>query len=254
MSASDPHGGGTDAGLAEGLARVAAAWGALPAHRTAALAPDEGEAAATLAAGWNLLGFSLIGELLAELLDAGGARVELVRGVPATWGSGRRGHGGGCCEGAIKTGAGGEGGDRACEEGRAGARIPRATSHGPAAAAWGAPPGRRATAMGLVPGPDGALLRASCALVLRLPQQAVVTAERVVHMLAFHGAMYAAERRALPAPPRLDAALAALSASAGMPAHPSEHVAWAIRLAAHVGRELGFELPCARCDVTYSGH
>lgn len=268
MSDMGGHGEARE-GWLEGLARVAAAWAELPARRAGVLPVDEGRAAATLAAGWDLLAFSPTGELLVELLEAAGARVELVQGVPATWGRGRRrgrGRGGATAGGEARGVGGALGGGPQREGGEGvgdGTPIPRATSHGPTAAAWGAPPGRRVAAMGVVPGPDGAMVRASCALVLRLPQQALDRADRVAWILAFHGAMHAAERRSLPSPPRLAASLEGLFAAVGAPDRVGDQVSWALGVAGGAAGELGLdpaclelglEPTCAGADDPYSGH
>lgn len=118
------------------------------------------------------------------------------------------------------------------------ASIPRATSHGAVRAAWGAPPGRRIAAMGLVPGPDGELLRMSCGLVLRLPAAAIMDPMQVAPLLAWHAAMHAAERHGLPAPARLAAAIEGLRLAEGVPRRPAGRVAWAGALAARVAHEL----------------
>lgn len=205
--------------VVDGIARFAAVAAELPAARAGSLGDDEGRVAELLARGWDLAAFTPTGALLLEVLDAAGARVEVVQGASATWGR-RRG---------AYPGSGGEG------------ELSRASSHAPAVAAWGAPPGRRVTAMGLVPGPDGDLLRASCGLVLRLPAAAVDGVVRVAWMLAWHAAMHAAERRVLPADGRLAGALEALALEVGIPRALRERVAWADALASQVVTEIGLE-------------
>jgi hypothetical protein len=113
------------------------------------------------------------------------------------------------------------------------------TSHGAVRAALGAPPGRRIAAMGLVPGPDGTLIRMSCGLVLRLPAAALTNALDVAHMLAWHAAMHAAERRGLPATPQVAAAIDHLDFEFDVPRRPAGRIAWASELAARVAEELG---------------
>jgi hypothetical protein len=122
-------------------------------------------------------------------------------------------------------------------------RISRSNSHGAIpAAAWGPPPGRRVAAMGLVPGPDGALLRMSVGLILRLPASAVGDAVSVAHLLAWHAAMHAAERRSMPATGELAAALERVDHALAMPRGPGGRVAWGRACAEQVLRELGCQL------------
>jgi hypothetical protein len=93
--------------------------------------------------------------------------------------------------------------------------------------------------MGLVPGPDGTLIRMSCGLVLRLPAAGIVDPICVAHMLAWHAAMHAAERRGLPATRQLAAAIDELDVEFGIPRRPGDRVPWAGVLAARVAEELG---------------
>jgi hypothetical protein len=93
--------------------------------------------------------------------------------------------------------------------------------------------------MGLVPAPGGGLLRASCGLVLRLPAASIDAPLRVAAMLSFHAAMYAAERRSLPAAGELAAALDQLELELGLPRRPRERVAWADWVVDRVVEELG---------------
>jgi hypothetical protein len=93
--------------------------------------------------------------------------------------------------------------------------------------------------MGLVPGPDGALIRMSCGLVLRLPAAALTDAYDVASILAWHAAMHAAERRGLPATPQLAAAIGHLDYEFEIPRRPAGRIAWATALAARVAAELG---------------
>ena len=244
--------------VAEGLALVAGALAELPAVQANCLPElERGRVAAVLSDGWNLAAFTPTGAVLLSVLDAGGASIEVVGGVPATWGQGRRGLGArlGGFEGEGRGAEGNRGvaaeGSRGDEgEGSRGdegigdagdVHVPRATSHGAVRAALGAPPGRRIAAMGLVPGPDGMLIRMSCGLVLRLPAAALVEPVEVARILAWHAAMHAAERRGLPATPQLAAAIDELDVELSIPDRPSGRVAWASALAARVASELGFD-------------
>jgi hypothetical protein len=231
------------AGIAEGLALVAGALAELPAvHATCLPELERGRVAAILVDGWNLAAFTPTGAVLLSVLDAGGASIELVGGVPASWGQGRRGDAGASHTGNEGAGAEGRGAEGDEGEGDGGGRdtsLDRATSHGAVRAAWGAPPGRRIAAMGLVPGPDGAMIRMSCGLVLQLPAEAITDPVVVAPTLAWHAAMHAAERRGLPAPPYLAAAIDELELAFGIPPRPAGRVAWANELAARVDAELG---------------
>jgi hypothetical protein len=201
---------GSAASVVAGLATFAGAVVELPAVRTASLVDVEqrGRVAAVLADGWNLAAFTPSGALVLDVLDAAGARIELLGG-----GSGASG-------GEVRSGV---------------------ASHGNASApaAWGAPPGRRIAAMGLVPGPGGGVIRASCGLVLRLPATALVAPDETAVVLAWHAAMHAAERRAMPAPPRLSDALDLVEVRLGLPRAPRGRVAWATGVALRVVDELG---------------
>jgi hypothetical protein len=248
--------------IAEGLAMVAGALAELPAVSARCLPElERGRVAAILADGWNLAAFTPTGAAVLSVLDAGGASIEVIGGVPASWGQGRRGDATptvptsatlsvGNVETVEGRGAEGEGCEgEGCEteggEGTAGrgdggdTSLDRATSHGAVRAARGAPPGRRIAAMGLVPGPDGAMIRMSCGLVLQLPAAAITDPVAVAPMLAWHAAMHAAERRGLPAPPRLAAAIDELDVEFGIPPRPAGRVAWARELADRVAQELG---------------
>jgi hypothetical protein len=97
--------------------------------------------------------------------------------------------------------------------------------------------------MGLVPGPDGAMIRMSCGLVLQLPAAAITDPIVVAPMLAWHAAMHAAERRGLPAPPRLAAAIDELDHEFMIPPRPAGRAQWAAGLAARVAEELGLAPP-----------
>ncbi len=207
------------AAVADGIARFGAVVAELPAARSEALGDaEEGRIAELLARGWDLAAFTPTGALVLEVLDAAGARVELVPGVPADWGRRR-----------VQPARPGGEGDPFHER----------TSHAQAVAAWGAPPGRRVSAMAMVPGPDGDLLRASCGLVLRLPAAAVDGVVRVAWMLAWHAAMHAAERRAMPAGGRLAAALDEVALELDLPRTLRGRVAWADEVAARVVAEIG---------------
>lgn len=204
------------AALVDGLARFAASIVEVPASGATSLEDAEGgRATELLGQAWDLAAFTPTGALVLEVLEAAGARIELVGGVPATWGRRRRRRMEG--EGEFRP----------------------VSSHAPAVAAWGAPPGRRVTAMGMVPGPDGDLLRASCGLVLRLPVAAIDDVVRVAWMLAWHAAMHAAERRAMPAHGRLAAALDAVDLECAIPRAIRQRVAWADRIAARVVEQVG---------------
>jgi hypothetical protein len=93
--------------------------------------------------------------------------------------------------------------------------------------------------MGMLPAPGGGLVRASCGLVLRLPAAAIDTPLRVAAMLSFHSAMYAAERRSLPADGLLAGALDRLELELGVPRSPKGRVAWADWIVDRVVEELG---------------
>lgn len=222
------------AAVADGLARFAASVVDLPAVGASSLADaDEGgRAAELLGRAWDLAAFTPSGALVLEVLDAAGARVELVGGVPAAWGRRRD-------QGRVHPGGASE--CRLCEldRGEGEGEFPPVSSHARAVAAWGAPPGRRVTAMGMVPGPDGDLLRASCGLVLRLPAAAIDDVVRVGWILAWHAAMHAAERRAMPARGRLAAALDQVDLEFAIPRVIRERRAWADRVALRVVGEIG---------------
>lgn len=82
------------AGLVEGLATFAGAVAELPAVRATCLPElERGRVSRVLVDGWNLAAFTPTGTLLLSVLDAGGASIELVGGVSATWGRGRRAQG-----------------------------------------------------------------------------------------------------------------------------------------------------------------
>lgn len=228
--------------LVDGIARVAGALAELPAVAVRCLPEGERERVATsLAAGWDLAAFTPTGAALMQVLDAGGARIEVVADRA---GERRRGAGGEGIEG-IEGAEGTEGNEG--NEGthgdatRGDAGFPRATSHGATRAARGAPPGRRVAAMGLVPGPSGALVQMSVGLVLRLPVSALADAVEVARTLAWHAAMHAAERMRMPAEPVLAASLAALDAEYAVPPGPRGRVAWATELADRVLAELGID-------------
>lgn len=237
--------------VAEGLALVAGALAELPAVQAKCLPElERGQVEARLADGWNLAAFTPTGAVLLSVLDAGGASIEVMGGVPATWGRGRRGEAMGIAEGTEgegNEGTEGEGIEGEGSEGNEGegqhgdvgdTNVPRATSHGAVRAAWGAPPGRRIAAMGMVPGPDGEMLRMSCGLILRLPAAAVDEPVDVAPVLAWHAAMHAAERRGLPASPQLAAAIDDLDRAFDIPRRPGDRVAWASALARRVAEEL----------------
>jgi hypothetical protein len=206
------------AGVVEGIARFAGSVVELPAVQARCLPADErGRLADCLADAWNLAAFTETGAVLLSVLDAGGATIELVEGVD---GEGR-----------------GRGGSRG-DEGGEGGSLSRATSHGATAAAWGAPPGRRVAAMGLVPGPGGTVLRMSVGLVLRLPTGAITDPVRVAALLAWHAALHAAERRGMPCDGTLAAGLDAAATRLEMPRGPRGRVAWARGCAERVVAEL----------------
>jgi hypothetical protein len=83
------------------------------------------------------------------------------------------------------------------------------------------------------------VIRASCGLVLRLPATALVAPDETAVVLAWHAAMHAAERRAMPAPPRLSDALDLVEVRLGLPRAPRGRVAWATGVALRVVDELG---------------
>ncbi len=228
VPATDDAGAGI-ASVVEGLAAFAGAFAALPAVRSTSLADVERcRVSEVLEDGWNLAAFTPTGALVLEVVDAAGARIEVAGGLPGAWGRVRGGEGVEGTEGAEGRRA--QGGDR---------RIQRATSHGAVRAAWGAPPGRRVAAMGMLPAPGGGQVRASCGLVLRLPAAAVDTPLRVAAMLVFHAAMYAAERRVLPAEGELGSVLDRLELELGVPRSPRGRVAWADWIVDRVVEELG---------------
>lgn len=223
MGRSDEQGAGTTgstaagvAELVEGIARFAGSLVELPAVSAGCLPEGERTGMTTrLAAGWDLAAFTSTGEVLLQVLDAGGARIEVVTG------------------GAVAERAG-DG------EQRGGARFPRATtSHGTTRAVRGAPPGRRVAAMGLVPGPSGTVVQMSVGLVLRLPAGAIGDAFDIARTLSWHAAMHAAERSRMPAGPSLAAALERVARELEMPAGLRGRVAWAGHIADRVAAELG---------------
>ncbi|MCW2926233.1 MAG: hypothetical protein JWM86_201 [Thermoleophilia bacterium] len=226
MGRSETHGTGVE-GLVEGIARFAGAVVELPSVAVPCLPEGERDRVATrIAAGWDLAAFTSTGEVLLQVLDAGGARIEVV-----------------VAGGAVATreaeGAEGTEGNRDGEQ-RGGADFPRATtSHGAIRAARGTPPGRRVAAMGLVPGPSGTVVQMSVGLILRLPATAIGDAFDIARTLAWHAAMHAAERIRMPAEPRLAAALEHVARELEMPRGMQGRVAWATRIADQVAEELG---------------
>lgn len=227
------------ASVADGLAAFAGAFAALPAVRATSLAEVERcRVSAVLADGWNLAAFTPTGALVLEVVDAAGGRIEVAGGMSDGWGRVR--HGEGSAGVAGIEGAAGRG-DEGIEGlgGRRDERLSRATSHGAVRAAWGAPPGRRVAVMGMMPGPGGGMVRASCGLALLLPAAAIDTPLRVAAMLSFHAAMYAAERRTLPSDGALAVALDQLELELGIPRGPRGRVAWADQVVDRIVEELG---------------